>query len=80
MCFFQIYSFSQQTSPLPKKNKSYLPASPFSDEEMFYSKIEHINDLATAMHKLIYQKALQQGISLNKFIEKALKKELKGPV
>jgi len=33
--------------------------------------------LKPATHKLIHQKAIQQGISLNKFIEKTLEKELK---
>ena len=31
-----------------------------------------------SVHKLVYQKAIQQGMSLNKFIETALEKELKG--
>lgn len=34
--------------------------------------------LKPSTHKLIHQKAIQQGISLNKFIEKTLEKELKG--
>ena len=31
-----------------------------------------------AIHKLVYQKAIQQGMSLNKFIETTLEKELRG--
>ncbi len=103
--------------------KDYIGSVSFSSEdEVFYGKIEHINDLITFesddahdlqkvfeesvddyvsfcekkgvkpdkpfkgsfnirvkpdIHKLIYQKAIQQGMSLNKFIETALEKELK---
>ena len=93
-----------------------------SEDEVFYGKIEHINDLITfesdnahdlkqafeeavddyitfcqekgvkpnkpfkgsfnvrvkpSVHKLAYLKAIQQGMSLNKFIETSLEKELK---
>lgn len=34
--------------------------------------------LKPSTHKLIHQKAIQQGMSLNKFIEKTLEKELRG--
>ncbi|MFH1514813.1 MAG: type II toxin-antitoxin system HicB family antitoxin [bacterium] len=103
--------------------KSYIGTVIFSaEDEVFYGKIEHINDLITfesvnahdlkkafeeavddyitfceengvqpdkpfkgsfnvrvkpSIHKLAYQKAVQQGISLNKFIEKTLEKELR---
>ncbi len=102
--------------------KDYIGSVSFSaEDEVFYGKIEHINDLIVfesanahdlkkvfeesvddylsfceekcvqpdkpfkgsfnvrmkpALHKLACQKALQQGISLNKFIEKTLEKEL----
>jgi predicted HicB family RNase H-like nuclease len=104
--------------------KDYIGSVSFSaEDEVFYGKIEHINDLITfesdnahdlkrafeesvddyimfceekgvnpdksfkgtfnvrmkpAIHKLIYQKAIQQGMSLNKFIETTLEKELRG--
>jgi predicted HicB family RNase H-like nuclease len=102
--------------------KDYIGTINFSSEdEVFYGKIEHINDLITFqsdnahtlkqafeeavddyiafcnekgieperpfkgsfnirvkpyLHKLAYQKAIQSGISLNKFIEITLEKEL----
>jgi predicted HicB family RNase H-like nuclease len=102
--------------------KDYLGSVSFSaEEEVFYGKIEHINDLITFesdnahdlkkafeeavddyisfceekgvkpnrpfkgsfnvrlnpnIHKLAYEKAMQRGISLNKFIETTLEKEL----
>ena len=102
--------------------KDYIGSVGFSSEdEVFYGKIEHINDLITfesdnahdlkkafeeavddyitfceekgakldkpfkgsfnvrvkpSIHKLAYQKAIQQGMSLNKFIETTLEKEL----
>jgi len=34
--------------------------------------------LKPAIHKLFHQKAIQQAMSLNKFIENALEKELEG--
>ena len=34
--------------------------------------------LKPSIHKLVYQKAIQQGMSLNKFIESTLEKELNG--
>jgi len=104
--------------------KDYIGSVSFSaEDEVFYGKIEHINDLIVfesadahnlkkafeeavddyisfckekgvkpdkpfkgsfnvrvkpSIHKLVYQKAIQQGISLNKFIEATLEKELKG--
>jgi predicted HicB family RNase H-like nuclease len=103
--------------------KNYIGSVSFSSEdEVFYGKIEHINDLITfesdnahdlkkafreavddytsfckekgidpdkpfkgsfnvrlkpSVHKLLYQKAIQKGMSLNKFIETTLEKELK---
>lgn len=103
--------------------KDYIGSVSFSSEdEVFYGRIEHINDLITfesvnahdlkkafeeavddyinfceekgvkadkpfkgsfnvrvkpSIHKLAYQKAIQQGMSLNKFIEITLEKELK---
>jgi len=102
--------------------KDYIGSVSFSaEDEVFYGKIEHINDLVTfesdnahdlkkafqeavddyltvcsqkgvlpekpfkgsfnvrvkpALHKRAYMKALQEGISLNKYIEQVLKKEL----
>ena len=102
--------------------KDYLGSVSFSaEDEVFYGKIEHINDLITfesdnahdlkkafeeavddyitfceekgvkpnkpfkgsfnvrlkpLIHKLAYQKAMQKGMSLNKFIETNLEKEL----
>jgi len=102
--------------------KDYIGSISFSSEdEVFYGKIEHINDLITFqsdnahtlkrafeeavddyiafcneksvepqkpfkgsfnirvkpyLHKLAYQKAIQSGMSLNKFIETTLEKEL----
>ena len=102
--------------------KDYIGSVSFSSEdEVFYGKIEHINDLITfesdnahdlkkafeeavedyiafckekgvkpdkpfkgsfnvrlkpTIHKLVYQKAIQQGMSLNKFIETTLEKNL----
>ena len=102
--------------------KDYIGSVSFSvEDEVFYGKIEHINDLITfesdnardlkkafeeavddylevcsqkgvlpekpfrgsfnvrvkpALHKLAYLKALQSGISLNKFIELTLEKAL----
>jgi predicted HicB family RNase H-like nuclease len=102
--------------------KEYIGSVSFSaEDEVFYGKIEHINDLVTfesdnshdlkkafeeavddylevcrekgiqpekpfkgnfnvrvkpSLHKRAYLKALQAGISLNKFIEKTLEKEL----
>ena len=102
--------------------KDYIGSVSFSaEDEVFYGKIEHINDLITfesdnardlkkafkeavddylevcsqkgvlpekpfrgsfnvrvkpALHKLAYLKALQSGISLNKFIERTLEKAL----
>jgi predicted HicB family RNase H-like nuclease len=102
--------------------KDYIGSVSFSDEdEIFYGKIEHINDLITfesdnahdlkkafeeavddyitfcgekgvkpnkpfkgsfnvrlkpLVHKLAYQRAMQKGMSLNKFIETSLEKEL----
>ena len=104
--------------------KDYIGSVSFSaEDEVFYGKIEHINDLITfesenahelkkafeeavddylafcaekaiqpekpfkgsfnvrikpAIHKLAYQKAIQSGMSLNKFIETTLEKELIG--
>ena len=104
-------------------NKDYIGSVSFSaEDEVFYGKIEHINDLITfesddahdlagafeeavddyiafcnekgviperpfkgsfnvrlkpSIHKLAYQKAIQQGLSLNKFIETTLEKALK---
>jgi predicted HicB family RNase H-like nuclease len=104
--------------------KDYIGSVSFSaEDEVFYGKIEHINDLITFesenahdlktafeetvddyitfceekgvkpdkpfkgsfnvrvkpyLHKLVYQKAIQQGMSLNKFIETTLEKELNG--
>ena len=104
--------------------KDYIGSVNFSSEdEVFYGKIEHINDLITFqsdnahnlrpafeeavddyiafchekgitpersfkgsfnvrvkpyLHKLAYLKALQAGMSLNKFIETTLEKELNG--
>ena len=103
--------------------QDYIGSVSFSaEDEVFYGKIEHINDLIVfesdnahglkhafeesvddylafceqkgvkpdrpfkgsfnvrvkpSMHKLIYQRAIQQGMSLNKFIETTLEKELK---
>lgn len=103
--------------------KDYIGSVSFSaEDEVFYGKIEHVNDLITfeseyahdlkkafeeavddyiifckekniqpdkpfkgsfnvrvkpSIHKLAYQRAIQQGMSLNKFIEKTLEKELK---
>jgi predicted HicB family RNase H-like nuclease len=103
--------------------KNYIGSVSFSSQdEVFYGKIEHINDLITfesdnahdlkkafeeavndyisfckekgtipdkpfkgsfnvrvkpSVHKLAYQKAIQKGMSLNKFIETTLEKELK---
>jgi len=103
--------------------KDYIGSVSFSaEDEVFYGKIEHINDLITfesdnahglkkafeesvddyirfceergllpdkpfkgnfnirlkpSIHKRTYQKAIQQGLSLNKFIEKTLENELK---
>ncbi len=103
--------------------KQYIGSISFSaEDETFYGKIEHINDLITfesdnahdlkkafqeavddyisfceekgvepdkpfkgsfnvrikpSLHKLAYQKALQKGMSLNKFIETSMEKELK---
>ena len=103
--------------------KNYIGSVSFSSEdEVFYGKIEHINDLITfesdnahdlkkafqeavndyisfcqekgvnpdkpfkgsfnvrvkpSVHKLAYQKAIQKRMSLNKFIETTLEKELK---
>jgi predicted HicB family RNase H-like nuclease len=105
------------------KYKEYNGSVCFAaEDEIFYGKIEHINDLITfesdnahglkrafedavddyiafceakgitpdkpfkgsfnvrvnpVLHKLAYQKALDKGISLNKFIEATLEKELK---
>ena len=102
--------------------KDYIGSVSFSaEDEVFYGKIEHINDLITfesgnaheiksafeeavdeyisfceekgvkpdkpfkgsfnvrlkpLIHKLAYQKALEKGMSLNKFIEMTLEKEL----
>ena len=102
--------------------KDYIGSVSFSaEDEVFYGKIEHINDLITFesgnahslkkafeeavddyilfckkkgippdkpfkgsfnvrvkpyLHKLAYQRALEQGMSLNKFIETNLEKEL----
>ena len=102
--------------------KNHIGSVSFSaEDEVFYGKIEHINDLITfesgnahdlktafkeavedyiifceekgvkpdkpfkgsfnvrlkpTIHKLAYQKAIQQGMSLNKFIEMTLEKEL----
>ncbi len=102
--------------------KDYVGSVSFSaEDEVFYGKIERINDLVTfesenahnlkkafeeavdgyltycaekgvppekpfkgsfnvrvkpSLHKRAYMKALQEGISLNKYIEKALEKEL----
>ncbi len=102
--------------------KDYIGSVSFSSEdEVFYGKIEHINDLITfesgnahdlkiafeeavddyiafceekgvkpnkpfkgsfnvrlkpSVHKLAYQNAMQKGMSLNKFIETTLEKEL----
>jgi len=102
--------------------KDYVGSISFSaEDEVFYGKIEHINDLITFesdnahdlkkafeeavedylsfclskgikpdkpfkgslnvrlkpyVHKLAYQRAMQQGISLNKFIETSLEKAL----
>ena len=102
--------------------KEYVGSVSFSaEDEVFYGKIEHINDLVTfesdnahdlkkafeeavddyiticgqkgvqpekpfkgsfnvrvkpSLHKRAYIKALQSGISLNKFIEMTLEKEL----
>jgi len=102
--------------------KDYIGSVSFSaEDEVFYGKIEHINDLITfesdnardlkkafeeavddylevcsqkgvlpekpfrgsfnvrvkpALHKLAYLKAMQSGISLNKFIELTLEKAL----
>lgn len=104
--------------------KEYIGSVSYSaEDEVFYGKIEHINDLITfesvnahelkkafeeavddyiafcykkgikpekpfkgsfnvrvkpAIHKLAYQKAIQSGMSLNKFIETTLEKELIG--
>ena len=104
--------------------KDYIGTVSYSaEDEVFYGKIEHINDLIVfesdnahdlktafeesvddyiafchekgvkpdkpfkgsfnvrvkpSIHKLIYQKAMEQGMSLNKFIETTLEKELKG--
>jgi predicted HicB family RNase H-like nuclease len=103
--------------------KDYIGSVSYSaEDEVFYGKIEHINDLITfesenahelkkvfkeavddylsfceekgvrpdkpfkgsfnvrvkpSLHKLAYQRAIQQGISLNRFIETTLEKELK---
>lgn len=103
--------------------KDFIGSVSYSaEDEVFYGKIEHINDLITfesenardlkaafeeavedyiifceekgiqpnkpfkgsfnvrvkpSIHKRAYQKAIQQGMSLNKFIEKTLEKELK---
>jgi predicted HicB family RNase H-like nuclease len=103
--------------------KDYVGTVSFSSEdEVFYGKLEHINDLITfesdnahdlkkafeeavddyiafckdkgvepekpfkgsfnvrvkpSLHKLAYMKAMKTGISLNKFIETAIEKELK---
>jgi predicted HicB family RNase H-like nuclease len=103
--------------------KDYIGSVKFSSEdEVFYGRIEHINDLITFqsdnahtlkrafeeavddyiafcnekcvepqkpfkgnfnirvkpyLHKLAYKKAIQSGMSLNKFIEITLEKELK---
>ncbi|MFH1514076.1 MAG: type II toxin-antitoxin system HicB family antitoxin [bacterium] len=103
--------------------KDFIGSVSFSaEDEVFYGKIEHVNDLITfesgdahelkqafeeavddyisfceekgvkpdkpfkgsfnvrvkpSIHKLAYQKAIQQGMSLNKFIETTLEKELK---
>ena len=103
--------------------KDYLGSVSFSaEDEIFYGKIEHINDLITfesqnahelkkafeeavddyisfckekgvspdkpfkgsfnvrvkpSLHKLACQRAMQKGMSLNKFIEASLEKELK---
>jgi len=103
--------------------KDYIGSVSFSaEDEVFYGKIEHINDLITfesdnahdlkkafevsvddylafceekgvkpdkpfkgsfnvrmkpELHKLVYQKAIQKGMSLSKFIETTLEKELK---
>ncbi len=102
--------------------KDYIGSVSFSaEDEIFYGKIDHINDLITfesanahdlrkafeeavddyisfckekgvtpnkpfkgsfnvrvkpLLHKLAYQKAMQKGMSLNKFIETNLEKEL----
>ena len=102
--------------------KEYIGSVCYSaEDEVFYGKIEHINDLITfesdcahdlkrafqeavddyltfceekgvkpekpfkgsfnirvkpTIHKLAYQKAIQSGMSLNKFIETTLEKEL----
>ena len=104
--------------------KEYIGSVSFAaEDEIFYGKIEHINDLITfesdnahglkkafeesvddyinfceekgikpdkpfkgsfnvrvqpSLHKLACQKAIQQGMSLNKFIETTLEKELRG--
>jgi predicted HicB family RNase H-like nuclease len=102
--------------------KNYIGSVNFSEEdEVFYGKIEHVNDLITfesdnahtlkkafekavddylafckekgivpdktfkgsfnvrinpLLHKRAWQKAMQKGISLNKFIESSIEKEL----
>jgi predicted HicB family RNase H-like nuclease len=102
--------------------KDYIGSVSFScEDEIFYGKIEHINDLITfesdnahdlkkafeeavddyiafckengvtpdkpfkgsfnvrvkpLLHKLAYQRAMQKGMSLNKFIETNLEREL----